>query len=235
MKKTEQLEIIDPPKNGIQKQETNSDKFIEMAIQSNAPVETLERLFALKKELDAIEARKKFFAALSGFQSEMGTVIKDKAVSFGTGKAAYNYATLDAIIEQARPLLFKYDLSYQFKIKDEGERLYVTCVLTHKDGHSEETTMSGMPDGSGNKNPIQQRASAITYMERYTFTGSLGITTGNDTDGTPLNTEENWKEKIQGFKDYDSLRDYGNSHSLRMNPEFRSAMNKRIQEIKGGN
>lgn len=200
MKKTEQLEILEPTKNGVQKSESSPDRFIEMAILGNADIDKLEKLMQMKERYDAIEARKKFFTALTGFQSEMKKVVRAKPVSFGSGKAAYNYAEMDAIVEQARPLLFKYNLSYQFKIKDEGEKIIVTCVLTHADGHSEETTMSGMPDSSGGKNPIQQRASAITYMERYTFTGSLGITTGNDTDANPPKLNINDKAFAQAVE-----------------------------------
>jgi hypothetical protein len=60
----------------------------------------------------------------------------------------------------------------------------VTCILTHKQGHSEETTMTGPVDYSGFKNAIQSRGSSTTYLERYTLIGALGLVTADtDNDG----------------------------------------------------
>lgn len=60
----------------------------------------------------------------------------------------------------------------------------VTCILTHKAGHSEETTMIGPEDHSGFKNAIQARGSSTTYLERYTLIGALGLVTADvDNDG----------------------------------------------------
>ncbi len=60
----------------------------------------------------------------------------------------------------------------------------VTCIVTHRDGHSERTTMTGPEDHSGFKNLIQSRGSSMTYLERYTLIGAFGLTTvDTDTDG----------------------------------------------------
>jgi len=60
----------------------------------------------------------------------------------------------------------------------------VTCIITHRDGHSEETTMVGPEDYSGFKNSIQSRGSSTTYLERYTLIGALGlVTVDTDNDG----------------------------------------------------
>ena len=49
---------------------------------------------------------------------------------------------------------------------------------------SEACSMPGTPDMSGNKNALQQAASAVTYLRRYTLTGALGIATADtDIDG----------------------------------------------------
>lgn len=60
----------------------------------------------------------------------------------------------------------------------------VTCIITHKEGHSEETTMVGPEDFSGSKNSIQSRGSSTTYLERYSLIGALGLVTADqDNDG----------------------------------------------------
>ena len=73
---------------------------------------------------------------------------------------------------------------YRYEIADSGEALAVTCVLTHTDGHSERTTMTAGADTSGSKNAIQARGSAVSYLERYTLCGALGLlTVDEDSDG----------------------------------------------------
>lgn len=81
-----------------------------------------------------------------------------------------------------------------------GREIEVTCVVTHKDGHSERTKMSGPEDYSGFKNLIQSRGSSVSYLERYTLKGSFGIVTvDSDLDGrTPGKQQE--KEKVDEGK-----------------------------------
>lgn len=60
----------------------------------------------------------------------------------------------------------------------------VRCIVSHKSGHQEFCEMMSTPDQSGGKNNIQQSASAITYLRRYTLTGALGIAAADeDIDG----------------------------------------------------
>lgn len=235
MKKETQLEISEPQKNGVMKQETVNDQpdYLALAITGNLDIDKLERLMAMKERNDKDVAKMRFFEAFTGFQSEMPTITKDKSVSFGAGKTAYNYATLDMIIEAARPILKKYGLSFRYKI-DDKEKITVTCFISHVGGHTEETAMSAAADKSGSKNDIQAQGSAVSYMQRYTLMAALGISTGVDTDATALNTDENWMEKIASFKDYDSIANYGNHHALKNDVKFRSAVQARIAEIKGG-
>ena len=59
----------------------------------------------------------------------------------------------------------------------------MTCVLSHKSGHYEETTLSGPPDASGSKNAIQAIGSTLTYLQRYSLVQALGLAAGDDDDG----------------------------------------------------
>ena len=66
----------------------------------------------------------------------------------------------------------------------------MTCILAHKDGHSEETTLTAPPDTSGSKNAIQSTGSSVTYLKRYTLEAVTGIVTSDDDNdgGAPLET-----------------------------------------------
>jgi hypothetical protein len=119
---------------------------------------------------------------LSDFQIECPDLRKTKEVSFGDTK--YFYAPLSDIDRQIKKTLKDHGLTKRWEIDDKGEQIRVICIITHVDGHCEKTEMCANPDTSGKKNPIQARASAIAYMQRYTLIGALGITTADtDMDG----------------------------------------------------
>jgi hypothetical protein len=56
-------EVIAAPQSAV-------DSFITQALAANAPVETLERLFALHKDVQAERARAAFTDALAQFQEQ---------------------------------------------------------------------------------------------------------------------------------------------------------------------
>lgn len=167
---------------------SQTDRLIELAITSDASVEKLEKLLELKERYDREEARKAFTAALAAFKGEGITIDKDKVVRFANNdgsETVYSHASLGNIIEIATPALSKNGLSHRWVTEQDRDFITVTCILTHKDGHSEQTSWSAYPDDSGKKNTIQKVASTVTYLERYTFLAITGLATKDmpDDDG----------------------------------------------------
>jgi hypothetical protein len=173
-------------KHNVQVEPANPAHLLEMAINKDLDIEKLTKLMELQKAWQADQARKAFFNALNEFQFKVPELRKDKKVSFKTqnGQTEYNYATLASITRQIRDTCKDFGLAYRWEISDTKDEIKVTCIITHVDGHSEKTTMTASPDGSGSKNPIQARGSAIEYMKRYTLIGALGLSTADsDIDG----------------------------------------------------
>lgn len=160
---------------------------LDKAIQSNVEIDKLEKAVKVYDDWVAREARKKFFTALSDFQAACPVIEKNRKVALNhrtDGKTHYEYADLGAIIEQIKRPLHEAGMSYQFKTSENGTRINVDCIVTHKDGHSETNSMSGLADSTGSKNPIQQSGATVTYLQRYTLIGALGIGTAqSDNDG----------------------------------------------------
>ena len=153
------------------------DNYIAMAIEKGADIDQLEKLMNLKERYDAGEAKSAFFGALSEFQSKVPVIEKTKAGH------NYKYATLGAITSQIRDILKDCGLTYRFEQSHENG-ITVTCVITHIQGHSERTTMTAQADKTGSKNEVQAIGSTVTYLQRYTLIGALGISTADsDTDG----------------------------------------------------
>lgn len=167
---------------------------LELAIEKGAGVKQLEKLMDLKERYEAQEARKAFFESMTMFQSKCPVLQKSKTVDFelnGGGTINYKYTPLGDIAKQIKKVLKDSQLSYRWEIEDNEKGITVTCIVSHKDGHNEKTTMMAQPDDSGKKNKIQQRGSTITYLQRYTLIGALGISSADeDVDGAAAKKPE---------------------------------------------
>lgn len=182
------------------------DALLALAIQQGADVEKLERLMALQERYNAQQAKTAYYGAIAEFQASCPILKRTKEVAFN--KTAYKYAPLSEIVETIRGPLKASGLSYRWEIEDK-ERIEVTCIITHVAGHSERTSMSAEPDDSGAKNQIQQRGSSVTYLQRYTLIGGLGITSADtDDDGRSageLNTETLMRHNTALREKFDSI------------------------------
>jgi hypothetical protein len=154
------------------------------AANPSVDLDKMERLFQMRERFEKEAARKSFNAAVSAAKGEIGPIFKNRVVDFTSQKGRTNYRHED-FAEVARtvdPVLNRHGLSYRHRAKQEGQRLSVTCVLSHRDGHSEETTLEAAEDHSGNKNTIQAIGSASTYLQRYTLKLALGLSTSDQDD-----------------------------------------------------
>jgi hypothetical protein len=139
------------------------------AQQSGASIEQMQQLMELQERWEAREAKKAYLEAMSLFREKVPTISKTRR--------GHNskYAGLAETIEQIKPMLSQCGLSHQWKTRQDGDNITVECSVTHKLGHSEETSLTAGPDKTGNKNSIQAIASTIAYLERYTLYAILGL------------------------------------------------------------
>lgn len=166
---------------------------IDRALASGASAETLERLMALQERWQAAQAKRAFDAAMAEAKAEISPIMKTRKVDFTSakGRTNYDYEDLAQIENQVSPVLSRHGLSYRFRSEQpEARAIKVTCILSHRDGHSEENSLSGWADDTGNKNAIQAVGSAITYLQRYSLKLALGLSATNDTDGRALKVDE---------------------------------------------
>lgn len=150
---------------------------IERAVASGASIETIEKLMALHERFEANQARKAFNEAISEAKRLLRPVVRNRE-----GHNSKRYADFAAIASAVDPILADLGLSYRFRT-DQGDRINVTCILSHRDGHQETTTLSGPPDTSGSKNAIQAIGSTLTYLQRYSLVQMLGLAASDDDDG----------------------------------------------------
>lgn len=160
---------------------------LERAVSSNAGVEVISKLMDLQDRWQASHARRSFDEAMAAAKAEIPVIMKNREVDFTSSKGRTNYRHED-LAEIARtvdPILTKHGLSYRFRTTSQpNEPVSVTCIVSHRHGHSEENTLSAGRDESGNKNSIQAVGSTITYLQRYTLKAALGLAASNDDDGS---------------------------------------------------
>lgn len=140
-------------------------------------VEMYREAVALFKEMDGLAARKAFDNAMADARAEIKPVVRN-----ATGHNSKKYADFAAIARAVDPVISKHGLSYRFRTV-QTDRIAVTCILSHRDGHFEESTLAGPADSSGNKNAIQSIGSTLTYLQRYSLVQALGLAASDDDDG----------------------------------------------------
>lgn len=161
-------------------------EMLNTAVERGASIETLEKLMALQERWEANQARKAFDNAMAAAKAEIPTINKNREVDFTSSKGRTNYRheDLSEIARVVTPILAKFGLSYRYRTDSPiNGPVTVTCIVSHRDGHSEENTLVAGRDDSGNKNNIQGVGSTITYLQRYTLKAALGLAASNDDDG----------------------------------------------------
>lgn len=158
-----------------------------VAVQQNVDIDRLQRLMDMHERWSEREAVKAFHAAMTDFKSADIEIVKNKLVEFKNGRGemtTYRHAELYDITSVVGAAMSKRGLSYRWEIQQDTGSITVTCIVTHVQGHSESVRMTAPPDGSGGKNQIQQVASTVSYLERYTLLAITGLATkGDDDDG----------------------------------------------------
>lgn len=158
---------------------------LNMAIEKGADLAQLEKLMDLQDRYERNEARKAFVVALNTFKANPPTILKNKQVSFQTGKGTteYKHATLDNVSDIIGNALAAVGISHRWEVDQlDGGMVKVTCVLTHALGHSERVPMQSGLDQSGGKNNIQALGSVVTYLQRYTLLSAAGMAVRDQDD-----------------------------------------------------
>ena len=159
---------------------------IERAVTSGAEINVIEKLMALQERWEANQARKAFNEAIAAAKAEIPRISKNRVVDFTSpkGRTHYRHEDMGEIAKTVDPILGKYGLSYRYRASSNvNEPVSVTCIVSHRAGHSEETTLTAGRDETGNKNSIQAVGSTITFLQRYSLKVALGLAASNDDDG----------------------------------------------------
>lgn len=179
------------PENQLVKRTTISPaEMLYAALEKGATTEsmaTLSQMLELQQKWEANEARKAWHSAMSSWKTKTPVITKTKEVDFTNSKGNrthYFHADLADACKVISESMSPFGLSVTWKTKQIENKIEVTCYITHEFGHSEFTSLAGIPDESGGKNGLQAIGSTVSYLERYTLFALCGLAAhGQDDDG----------------------------------------------------
>lgn len=209
----------------------------------NTDVDKMERLMLMYERIESKRAVAAYQAALSDMQEALPSIGER-----GNAANRYTYALWEDINAAVKPILKQFGFALSFRTDCQKDAISVTGVLTHRDGHREETTISLPADSSGNKNAVQAVASSVSYGKRYTAGALLNLTShGEDDDAFAAGAsdpaiptkDQQWIAKAQAVADFpayqalkaEMLADYGGKPDL-IPMTVRTAFNVAAAETK---
>lgn len=163
------------------------------AIERGADIAHVEKLLELQMKWEANEARKAYVADMAEFKKNPPQILKDKQVGYkdrNDNFVGYKHATLGNVTNAIVEGLARNGFSHSWDVRHNGHMIEVDCIITHRLGHSERVTMQAGRDDSGKKNAIQQVASAVTYLQRYTLLLATGLATHDQIDDDGASSTE---------------------------------------------
>jgi len=170
---------------------------IQMAVQNGSTPEQLNSLMDLHDRWEEKQAKKSFVLALAKFRKDCPDINKDAKAH--TSK----YATLSNTLDTIKSTMENCGLTHSWRTetdgKEEKKEVTVICIVTHIDGHSEQSSLSAALDLGAGRNTIQAMGSTVSYLQRYTLFAVLGITAremDDDGYGTNQKIDEDQKKEI---------------------------------------
>jgi hypothetical protein len=188
----------------------------------NIDIDKMERLLQMQERIVERQAKTAYADALSRLQPTLPIIGERGAIKNNSGAVQSKYALWEDIVGIVTPLLAAQGFSLSFRTGNKDGKIQVTGVLTHREGHSEETTLDLPADTSGSKNAVQAVASSVSYGKRYTAGALLNLRTGElDDDG-----------KTAGEKDYPRITEQQEADLKALITEHGGDMSKLLRYLK---
>lgn len=188
------VQVIDqspPPVPAVSESAALLQVIERMVVNPAVDVEKLERLMAMHERIVARNARAAYNAAFAELQPNL-PVITEKGEIKIRDVVQSRYAKWEDIVQTITPILGAHGFGLSFRVGRDGDRQTVTGILSHRDGHSEETTLALPLDMSGSKNNVQGVGSTTSYGKRYVTQALLNLVSrGEDDDGQSAGGDAN--------------------------------------------
>lgn len=184
--KTDLLDAAEATETALTPQNAFGSMIERLAANPGVDVEKLARLITMQEGIIAHNAKAAFNASFARMQPELPEVTERGAIAV-KGVVRSTYAKLEDINEAIRPVLKEYGFAVRHRTEWPAEKpgiIRIVGILSHEQGHSEESAFEAPMDRSEYRTDIQSMGSTVSYGRRYTTLDLLNITTrGADDDG----------------------------------------------------
>lgn len=154
------------------------------ATNPDVDIDKMERLLQMHERIVERDAKASYASALATMAPALPSINERGGIKDRAGKVQSTYALWEDINDAIKPVLAAHGFALSFRTGRDDGQITVTGVLSHRDGHSEETTIVLPHDSSGSKNAVQAVGSSTSYGKRYTAGLLLNLTSrGEDDDG----------------------------------------------------
>ena len=168
--------------------------FAQLARDKSIDPEKLERLIALQERILDRNAKQAFNAAFTAMSTEL-PVISRKGVIMAKDRSTVRsrYSKYEDIQRVCKPILKQFGFSIRHRTEWPENKpgiIRVVGILSHLEGHSEQSAFESAPDANDFRTPIQDQGSTVSYGRRYTTIDVLNLEQeGVDNDGQGANTK----------------------------------------------
>jgi len=189
------------PENMPAARDVTPADLLRIATQSgDNDIARLERLMAMDiqyRELQEADrqrdARLAFEADFAAFRGENVIIPKSKEVDRGRG-GSFKQAEFDSVCRMLSPALSKHGFGFRHKqtfgsktftidgVEKQIAWVWVSCILSHRAGHSDSLDLDGPADDQSVNSPIQNAQSAASYLKRQSLLAITGTATGGEDD-----------------------------------------------------
>ena len=160
--------------------------FERLATDPRVDVDKLERLIEMQRGIVRENAKAAFNAAYAQMQSAM-PLIEERGQIAVKGTVRSTYAKLEDIHEAIKPVLHRFGFALRHRTEWPADRekvIRIVGILSHEQGHAEESAFEAPMDRSEFRTDIQSMGSTVSYGRRYTTLDLLNIATKQaDDDG----------------------------------------------------
>lgn len=157
-----------------------------LAANKDVDVVKLQALIDMQKDINRENAKAAFNVAFTALQAELPEITEKGQIAV-KGTVRSTYAKLEDIQAAIKPLLKQHQFSVRHRTEwpaDKPNIIRIVGILSHAQGHSEESAFEAPMDKSEFRTDIQSMGSTVSYGRRYTTLDLLNITTrGMDKDG----------------------------------------------------
>lgn len=215
-------EAIDMPSIPAVREQSNVVKFntndgalsvVAQMVATGVPKEAIDQMVKLIEWDDARKAKIAFNAAFSLAKGKF----KQAKKSGHNRHLNSRYSLLEDYDDATREPLSEHGLSWRHIPRMEGTELYVRCILSHQQGHTEEAELHADAFSMVNNavNKLQSEGIVLMYLKRMTLSSVLGIVSDSefDNDGNGgkqgegvLKPDPEAKAKLEGCKSVADLQ-----------------------------